>query len=590
MVAMSKDKLTTQELIDLLAQKAGVSKKTAEDFLKALFLTIEDSLLAGDFVKIKNFGTFKQLWNEPRKSVNVRTGEEIQIEGFNKVVFVPDNKLKELVNEPYAHLEPLQLDDDVREIKTEPVEETYSPLQIFTEQASEIKDILSEINALSAMHSAVELETDIESEEIALPIDEQQDYLGTLTENSPSSEAEVVEVESVIENVIEDVELVELVLGDDKEEFILTPNVVLKAAEAEIIDDAKSELNNEVTIADSKIEAEKVEDEIIVPYEPETSENELESNKGPELNGHNEPLLIQSDNTLNYLAEEINTEESVVSNEVDTFEPIIDKEDVSSLASGLNQLTEPDIPFQKPNKKKGCLIVSIVFFALLAAFVVNYYLSSATRCWIKYTLLSEQNSDKVSNLKLTSSEWFTAVKTWFEKKPEVELKEQVSIKVEPNTTSMENTDPDTIENPQNNVMSVQGKLSVDSVESKVNPNAKVDAKSKTIEKIETNVKAIEKEDDLNQLFDGPRIYKSFLGTVKINEGSRLTLISESYYGSRDFWVYIYEANKSLIRNPDRIPTGIEIQIPKLDKRLIDKSNPRCVQKAKELRDLYVGKK
>jgi len=45
------------------------------------------------------------------------------------------------------------LDDDNNEQEQEQesiIEESYDPLHIFTEQASEIKEILSEINALSS--------------------------------------------------------------------------------------------------------------------------------------------------------------------------------------------------------------------------------------------------------------------------------------------------------------------------------------------------------------------------------------------------------------------------------------------------------
>jgi len=66
---MIKDKISSQEIIDLVASKASVSKRAAEEFLKMMISSIEDALYAGEQVKIKNFGTFKLQWNEPRKSV-----------------------------------------------------------------------------------------------------------------------------------------------------------------------------------------------------------------------------------------------------------------------------------------------------------------------------------------------------------------------------------------------------------------------------------------------------------------------------------------------------------------------------------------
>ena len=76
---MIKEKISSQEIIDLVASKASVSKRAAEEFLKVMIATVEEALLGGDVVKIKNFGTFKLQWNESRKSVNVQTGEEITL-------------------------------------------------------------------------------------------------------------------------------------------------------------------------------------------------------------------------------------------------------------------------------------------------------------------------------------------------------------------------------------------------------------------------------------------------------------------------------------------------------------------------------
>jgi nucleoid DNA-binding protein len=142
---MSKEKLSSHEIVELLSTKAGISRKQADDFLKFLFSTIEDALLAGESVKIKGFGTFKLQWNEPRKSVNVQTGEEIILAGYYKVTFSPETQLKEAVNEPFAHLEPVVLDQNNDSVaEKEPSESVFDQMGIFTEQANEIKDILSE--------------------------------------------------------------------------------------------------------------------------------------------------------------------------------------------------------------------------------------------------------------------------------------------------------------------------------------------------------------------------------------------------------------------------------------------------------------
>ena len=59
---MIKDKISSQEIIELLASKVSISRRASEEFLKVLIASVEDALLAGDIVKIKNFGTFKLHW------------------------------------------------------------------------------------------------------------------------------------------------------------------------------------------------------------------------------------------------------------------------------------------------------------------------------------------------------------------------------------------------------------------------------------------------------------------------------------------------------------------------------------------------
>lgn len=70
-----------------------------------------------------------------------------------------------------------------------------------------------------------------------------------------------------------------------------------------------------------------------------------------------------------------------------------------------------------------------------------------------------------------------------------------------------------------------------------------------------------------------------LAKVKIEPGSRLTLISLEYYGSKIFWVYLYEFNKSVIKDPNNVPVGTEIQVPAPEVYGIDRYSRASVDKA-----------
>lgn len=103
------ERLTIQDLIDLLAAKQGISKKDAEVFVKEFFLLIEQALEKDKNVKIKGLGTFKLIDVDSRESVNINTGERFQIKGHTKVSFSPDTSLRDTINKPFAHFETVVL-------------------------------------------------------------------------------------------------------------------------------------------------------------------------------------------------------------------------------------------------------------------------------------------------------------------------------------------------------------------------------------------------------------------------------------------------------------------------------------------------
>ena len=115
------EKITLQDLINLFGEKQGMSKKDAELFVRSLFDLIEEALATEKYVKVKGFGTFKLTEVDSRESVNVNTGERIEIQGHTKVSFTPDTTMKDLINKPFAHFETVILNDGV-EFEDTPVE------------------------------------------------------------------------------------------------------------------------------------------------------------------------------------------------------------------------------------------------------------------------------------------------------------------------------------------------------------------------------------------------------------------------------------------------------------------------------------
>jgi len=473
---MSKDKISSQEMVDQIAARLSVSKRVAEEFLKSLFAEIEEALLKGESVKIKNLGTFKMQWNEPRKSVNVQTGEVFTIEGYNKVTFTPDTELKEAVNEPYSHLEPVELDgQDIPSFEIEkPVINTPEPLRNLNEQATEIKDILSEINALSA------------------PKDSNQNKTGKDVEiDIPDYDIILIDEEEIAPEKVEEIHT------EEPENYSTTETWITEEPEI-----------------------------IAVEQEPATESK-------PE-----EPLTeTETSTTYNYRQETVSSAAATETTPEISNVPVV----------------QTLVPIKKKKKGLRFLIWLIVILLLIGGGIyAAYFSSSCIRCWVQYDLLSEANRAKMNDYVDTFKGWFGVNKET--------LKTDSTETAETNKITL----PDTVTN--------EGTV----IESE--PTQEIENQSN------------EPADSLEQVFKNRRNYTEFLGEEEITEGTRLTNISQHYYGKKEFWVYIYEANRDNIVHPDRITPGTIVQIPKLDPRLIDKKNPLCLQKAKELHDLYVGKK
>lgn len=100
-------------LSDLVArlQKKGYDAKQADLLTRAFFHAIEQGLEQDEVVKINQFGQFKLQKVDARQSVDVNTGARVEIKAHSKISFTPDAYLKDLVNTPLAHLQPVALDE-----------------------------------------------------------------------------------------------------------------------------------------------------------------------------------------------------------------------------------------------------------------------------------------------------------------------------------------------------------------------------------------------------------------------------------------------------------------------------------------------
>lgn len=133
------DKISIQELTDIIAQQTGQTKKFSEQFLRELVSVISEYLVNDGLVKVKGLGTFKVITVEERKSVDVTTGREIVLPAHSKVQFIPEESVKQTINEPYSHLETTVLDNPVKPAEPVKAEEPVEPAPVEPEQPETVE-------------------------------------------------------------------------------------------------------------------------------------------------------------------------------------------------------------------------------------------------------------------------------------------------------------------------------------------------------------------------------------------------------------------------------------------------------------------
>ena len=438
-------KITNSNILSVFRKQLGISKADEMAFAEAFQSIFEEALLRDKILKISGLGTFKLIPVESRKSVNVNTGEEIEIAGHYKLTFTPDVSLKDKVNEPLAHLETIELDadvvvenqDEIQNItsKKDSVEESQvvaqqqdDPLQKLTEQALELKDILADIQGLGGLT---------------------QD----LVEEKIEATVIVEEVANVTEQVVDEEEVVIEKQEEPKPEV---PQVVV--VDAPIIE-----------------EAHKLQ----------------------------EPSSVSGQDIIN----------------------AINKEDYKS----------------DSKHSKGWIWVAIVLFLGIIG------------------LLVYQNIDFFVPTESTEIDTPTVVVAAEETTEEAELIEEIIPQAEDSV--------------------LYSDLELDNIEV-VEPQSSIDAN-------EVDKTSPIYSEQFSDIFNRKREYTEFIDTVVLNEGSRLTWISLKQYGHKDYWVYIYEANRDIVKNPNAIKIGTKLRIPKLAPELIDATNPETIEYARYLHDVYV---
>lgn len=211
------DRLSLQDLIDLLAKKQDVTKKDAEAFLRELIALISETIEQNEPVKIKDFGTFKLTKINARKSVDVNTGEAIEIAAHYKLSFVPDKVLREAVNRPFSHFESVILEEGVsfdniesrtEEIVVEEVEET---------EAEDSDNVEADETEAPVVESSLSESLSIE-DRIATILNSNTNTTETEQDVPDQTQYNTIEYPDIQDPIIEESAVESVVDGDEKEQ------------------------------------------------------------------------------------------------------------------------------------------------------------------------------------------------------------------------------------------------------------------------------------------------------------------------------------------------------------------------------------
>ncbi len=183
------------DLIEAIQTINPDSRENIELFTKAFFNAIIRGLHKDRFVKIKGLGTFKLIDVSSRESVDVNTGQRIEISGHSKITFTPDQSIKDAVNKPFAHLQAVVINEGT-DVSQMGLADGKAVEDIRMKMEAEILDGQSDVNVTVAEPEASDVGETVEAIEQDIAVEEPVSAVELATEEgSAAIEEECSETE-----------------------------------------------------------------------------------------------------------------------------------------------------------------------------------------------------------------------------------------------------------------------------------------------------------------------------------------------------------------------------------------------------------
>jgi DNA-binding protein HU-beta len=101
---MTKADLIAQIQQDILNsdstfKKKEISYKIISTIINSLFEVMKDNIAEGKHIELRGFGTFETKIRQPKKAINPRTKEIVEVKKHAVPIFRPGKELKKLVRD-----------------------------------------------------------------------------------------------------------------------------------------------------------------------------------------------------------------------------------------------------------------------------------------------------------------------------------------------------------------------------------------------------------------------------------------------------------------------------------------------------------
>ncbi len=91
--------MNRSELVENIAQKAGISYQLADDVAETFFQTVTEALAEGNRVEIRGFGAFSVKNYEAYVGRNPKTGDKIQVQAKKLPIWRTGAQLRSRVDD-----------------------------------------------------------------------------------------------------------------------------------------------------------------------------------------------------------------------------------------------------------------------------------------------------------------------------------------------------------------------------------------------------------------------------------------------------------------------------------------------------------